>query len=386
MATAHAALDAQHRAWAEGDLSSLFSRAATDTNGLNVIDRQDIITLPWPGAVIDSAQSLLWGEVPGVTSDNSGMTAWLEQNAAELWQTLEQTTRDLAITGYGCLLIQGSSIRVVNSTFWQPVVAADDAGQRTGNLLAYPYHSPAAARDGGKPPDLLRVTALPLDGSPATVSTYALAEGKVGALLAQTEAADLKAIYAFGNGVSSLQGLGPALRELCVRYTAASRVMNRHTSPHMTGPPDSTLLTDAEAYKGTGMYLPRTDDQNDYAYLTWTSELTAVFSQIDRLNRQLALLSGPAALDLSGAGESGNARQALLWQSTARAARIRRDLENILLRAIPLAAEATGTLTIDWPDVSFAPWAERAASMATLTKEGVITAAEARAELGIRAI
>ena len=43
--------------------------------------------------------------------------------------------------------------------------------------------------------------------------------------------------------------------------------------------------------------------------------MQAAFGAIDRLTGQLALLAGPAALQLTGAGESGAARQALLWQA-----------------------------------------------------------------------
>ena len=381
-APAHVTADAQARALVNSDFTGagLFAREATDTNGLAVIDRADLITLPWPRAIVQSHQDLLWGDAPELSSDVQAIADWLLTWTPDLIQELEKVTLDLAVTGYGVLLAERGRLRRIDSTAWQLVIDAGDASVTLGHVLTFPYSSKA----DGLLADRLRVTTIPAGLTGAVTSTWAYGNGKIGERLAGPLAVDVQGIWAIGDGMGNLAGMTDLLRELAVRYTSVARVLNRHSSPSIQGPPDSALLTDEAAYRAGGMYLPRTDASEGYEYLTWDGKLESAFAAIDRLTRQLALLAGPAALDLTGAGESGSARQALLWQAEARANRIRRDLETVLLLAIPAAAGTPGRVTIDWAAFTFERWPERAEAAAQLVTAGMLTADEARAQLGIR--
>ena len=100
--------------------------------------------------------------------------------------------------------------------------------------------------------------------------------------------------------------------------------------------------------------------------------------------RQLALLAGPAALDISGKGESGSARIATLWQAQARAQKVRRSIEQMLKLALPIVAQAPGArIEVDHPAFVFEGWADRAEAAERLVTSGILTTSEARAELGI---
>ena len=380
---AHHASDAATRRLVAGDFAGLFTGEANDSNGLAVIDRNAAITLPWPRAIVDSWQDLLWGDAPAITSSTPAIADWLLASGPALIQELAALTHDLAITGYGVLLAEAGQLRAIESTAWQPVIDSGDASRRVGDILAWPYAS-GAQQDNGAP-DRLRVTRIPRQGQ-ADSATYEYQPGTIGKLLAGPHPVKVSGLWATGDGASGIAGITPLLRELCIRYTAAARVINRHANPHISGPVDSELLTKPGAYNPAGMYLPRSDPDDGYEYLTWDGKLDSAFAAIDRLTRQLALLAGPAALDLTGPGESGAARQALLWQAQARANRVRRDIEGMLLLALPaVTGEGAGSVTIDWPPLAFESWPDRAEAAALLVTAGVLSTEEARAELGLRA-
>ena len=290
-------------------------------------------------------------------------------------------TRELALTGYGVILAEGGRLRSVNATAWHLICDPADVSIQTGDVLAFPY---AANPEESAMPDRLRIVRIPREGM-ASVLTCAYSTGQIGAALeGPADAPAVMGCWAIGDGQSLLDGIAPLLRELCIRHTGAARILNRHTSPHLQGPPDSSLLHEEGAYKPGGMYLPRADASEGYSYLTWPSELDAAFRQIELMLRQLALLAGPAALDISGAGESGSAREALLWQAQARSQKVRRSIEQLLKIALPVVAQAPGaSIEIDWPAFNFTGWADRAEAAERLVTSGILSPAEARAQMGI---
>ena len=56
-------------------------------------------------------------------------------------------------------------------------------------------------------------------------------------------------------GASLIDGLGPSLREIFLRASAASRVINLHSNPALQGPHTSPLADD-DAFDPRSMFLP----------------------------------------------------------------------------------------------------------------------------------
>ena len=325
---AHAEVDRRRRLLVAGDFRLLFARTPSPTNGLDAIDVPDIVKLPYPAAIVSSAVDMVHSDVPGLQSDNATIATWLRQNGAALTIELEKATRELAITGYGVLLARDGQLVSVDATAWQPVVDAADASIPLGSVLAFVYRSDAA--DHNKLPDRLRVVRVPREGV-ARVATYEYTPGKIGrAIAGLQDAPTVAGLWTIGNGVSFIDGIEDTLFELCIRYTSIARAASMHTNPSMQGPADSPLASGNHKYSPKGNYLPRSDPADGYSMLTWDPKLDAQFGQIDRLTRQLALLSGSTlALHISGPEASGASRQVLMTSAASKANRIRRQIESV---------------------------------------------------------
>ena len=193
-----------------------------DSNGLGVVDRESIITIPWPKAILLSAQSLLWADTPAITSDNATLAAWLRDNGPALVEQLEAMTRELALTGFGVILAEGGRLRSVNATAWHPVCDPADVSIQTGDVLAFPY---ASNPEESAMPNKVRIVRIPREGM-ASVLTCAYSTGQIGAALeGPADAPAVMGCWAIGDGSSLLDGIGPMMRELCIRHTAIARVV-----------------------------------------------------------------------------------------------------------------------------------------------------------------
>ena len=150
-------------------------------------------------------------------------------------------TRELALTGFGVIAgrIRAPAQRERDGLA-SGLSIAGDVSKQTGDVLAFPY-----ASESGRVcvmPDRVRIVRIPREGM-ASVLTCAYSTGQIGAALeGPADAPAVMGCWAIGDGQSLLDGIGPLLRELCIRHTGAARILNRHTSPHLQGPPDSSLL------------------------------------------------------------------------------------------------------------------------------------------------
>ena len=98
----------------------------------------------------------------------------------------------------------------------------------------------------------------------------------------------------------------------------------------------------------------------------------------------MALLTAPGALSLSSGGESGESRKMLLAAAELRTKRTRRAIETALIMAVPVAADAPGSITISWPELTFTSWIDRADAASKLALAEVVTPEQAAIDLGLR--
>ena len=375
---AHHAVDNASQRIVDGDYSLLFAGEPTTENGLMIIDRSALVTAPWGKAIIQSNLDMIFGDTPMVTSDDAKITSWLQVNMPPLLLQLELAVADMGVTGQATLLSEGGQIRAVSSTYHQEVIDPGDASRRVGDVLAYPYSTDPEQPDV---PNRLRVTRIPLRGQ-ATVAEYKFSTGTVGDLLSGPDNVPIEGLYTI-RGASLIDGLGPILREVFLRASAASRTINLHQNPALQGPHTSPL-SDDDAFDPKSMFLPINEGDPPYSYLQWDSRLQAAQEQARMQLQTLALLTAPGALSLSGQGESGESRKMLLAAAELRTKRTRRAIETALIMAIPVAADAPGTVTISWPELTFTSWIDRADAASKLALAQVVTPEQAAIDLGLR--
>ena len=216
---AHHQRDRLHRLLVAGDFRPLFTGVANDTNGLGVVDRESIITLPWPRAIAESAQTLLWADTPAITSDNATLAAWLRDNGPALVEQLEAMTRELALTGFGVILAEGGQAaqRERDGLASRSAIPPTSASRR-----ATCWRFPTLPTRKSRPCQTeLRIVRIPREGM-ASVLTCAYSTGQIGAALeGPADAPAVMGCWAIGDGQSLLDGIAPLLRELCIRHTGA---------------------------------------------------------------------------------------------------------------------------------------------------------------------
>ena len=135
-----------------------------------------------------------------------------------------------------------------------------------------------------------------------------------------------------------------------------------------------------------GTILSRDTSGAGYSYLTFDGKLEQQQSQIESLFDTLytILRLPPVAFGLfPGRGESGVARDRLMYSALAQISRLRLDIEQFLpelLDALP--GSVAGDTTVQWPAHPLSTFNERVQIALPLYQAGLISQAESRQMLG----
>ena len=168
-----------------------------------------------------------------------------------------------------------------------------------------------------------------------------------------------KSIY----GIDDYGVIADVLRQLMWRLYCMDFILDRHSTPSMTGP-SSALSTDPLTGRKEvvpGNYFTQDDkDTPKPEYLTWDGNLEAVQWEIEWLTNQLYTLSEMGAAFLEGAGKgeasSGTALRLRMTSPLIKARRIAGINTQTLKQIIRLAALAQGIrvelkdLAVTWSD------------------------------------
>ena len=338
--------------WYRGDLRSLFAEEPNDYNGLALIDSwRDIMRLNLFRRLTEFLVDTLYAEPP-------------EGLPPEDIETAESATRWSSIKGMGVFAAEPGSIWSVDPSHYFALY--DETGQiYEGDLLAYPFHSNPLSTD--PVPDRLAMIIRTAEINERR--TVALKNLTLGETL-DVEPSALAGVVTFGTG-SDYPDVAPVLRELMLRFTFNSYILNRHSSPHLQGPQD-TLEPGKNDFDPRGMFLPLVDkDSVPYSYLTWDTQGSLSQYHVNTLLDMFHLLTGypSTALGLTTSEESGVSRERQLYSALKKVGRTQRDVERKLNEARALAG--LPTIDIEWPVDPFSSFEQRADIAVKLVQSGI---------------
>ena len=384
-----------------GDMSPLFRLAPNDFNGLtNYANAAEINSiLQWNAfrQVTEFYVDGLFGERP------AGVPP-------EIIPALEEAVRCESRHGQGILIAQRRmgmwpALDAVCPVYARPI--SDRSGYRhIGMAIGYPHRSYAmpahAAGAGSWPrPDQLEIYIWIPAYRINEWRLYQYDGAQLGALLTSSPVTDLMGIWTFGRGQNDYAAMTPIVREICVRMSAASRVLNRHTNPSITGPPLHTnpggrppptdgvirdMTTGSRqntAWHTGGNYFEVTGGNAVIPqYLVWDGNLEANFRHIRELLGMLERLTGvPMTTDSPHhqAPASGEARRVDLWSAVSHLRRLQQDVERVLAS---IAAAGLGIPVrpdqIRWELFPLETESSKANTMISLVQAGILDGAQAR--------
>ena len=367
---------ARWRAFRAGNLDGLFEQTGNEINGLTLLanHKSSIPRLQYFAAVTRALVDALFSERPETSPTFGG--DWLQQ--------METAIDDAVTTGLGVLVRSGETLYAAPAEYSYAVLDGP-GGDITGWALCHPYRNYADLSDDSPFHNRVQVGYFPTGGRSGWVREFEYGTGYIlGRMLAETEVVGADVAY-LGSGRSEYRDIEAPARELMVRTALQSRVLNRHSSPHMTGPASGRPRAGFR-YDPAGMYLPVDDDGGPgYDYLTWDPAGTAVDEHMRRLREDLFVFAATPAAALGintgspglAGGRSGLAEDRALFPFIAKVRRYRAWLEAACETL--LATE----ITWGWPDDPLLGWSDRTRTEIALVEAGIETPQAAGARLGL---
>ena len=312
----------------------------------------------------------LWSEHPISDADR------------RLLMALESSTVFRSMNGYGVVIKQGNRYQAIDSRYFWYLV--DDNGDQIGSVVMYPYSS-----TNEEFPNRARVVISNNANRSMEVREYVFQGVTLGRVIGtNTVAGD---VIAWGDGANDYDNIRYLINELNKRLDKNSILLDRHSSPHLMGPPNAFQKRDPKGtsgqesdnsqfkYNEEGMYLPVDSQGVDYKYLTWESEAELNKFQVSTVLNLIHIETGiPAtAFGISSAtGDSGLSLERQMFAALAKVRRWQRDIED--------AIEHIGIDDLQWPRDPFGSYSEKVNQVIQLISAGLITPDEGRKLLGIK--
>ena len=309
---------------------------------------------------------LLLGEPPQIISANQKAVDAIIKNSA-LLNTAYQTAIDVSRYGDGLFLIRKENdkgiIDITQPMIWYPVVNEDNIHEILYHVLAWRCE------------DKLKVC-IHSKGE-YDENEYKMIDGKIKSVVSsktvKTGLSDF-AVVQISNvmtsdrcfGIDDYNDIDSIVSDIMVRIGQIDRILDKHASPSMSGPLSALERseTTGEWKLKAGNYFPRdTKEDPDVNYIVWDGQLTANFTQIEKLINLLYTISemGSALFgDLTsstGNVPSGSALRRLMISPLSKVNRIRMRFDPALKKAIMLCSELGGKditkltdVSINWQD------------------------------------
>lgn len=310
---------------------------------------------------------LMLGEPPVMKSDNDKVLDEIIANS-DLLNIAYQVAIDVSRFGDGLMYIHKKGnkgvIDITQPSYWFPVVSPDNVKDIQYHILGWTYKENDS--------DYLKVQ-IHSKGS-YEERVYQLSGNEIVKLLEskvhKTGLSDFAVIQISNiitsdrvTGIDDYTDIDSIISELMVRVGQVSRILDKHASPSMSGP-QTALERDevtGEWRLKTGNFFPRENEADaDVKYITWDGQLTANFTQIEKLTNFLYTISemGSALFGdmTANAGQalSGTALRRLMMSPLAKVARIRTRFDPAIKKAIMLCSELgygkIKELSINWQD------------------------------------
>ena len=376
--------EADYQSYHDGNFARMFAETPTAENGLAIVaDAQNrlphMLTTNYFRITADFFVNALFADAPSIVSDAPARQAVIDASQRELMRQMRQAMRWRIIKGYGVLLVDDAGVTAIDASYYFPVV--NERRQLEAHLLAYPYRAEPTPYNQYALPDRMLATLFNVNTGAISYELYTFGGDVLGQLL-ETGSSDARALFVFGDGRSYFTDSVNLVREIAIRRTVVSKILNRHGQPHMQGPanaPDPFILN------AKGDFLARDTDGGGYSYLTYDGSLAEQQTQIDALEDALAqLLATPGVVfgTNAGRGESAIARDRLMFAALSRVSAARLEMESFLPALLDAAGAPTGSTEIIWPAHPLMTFTERVDAVLKLFSAGLITDSEARRQIG----
>jgi len=316
---------------------------------------------------------------------------------SKLADEMEKATRWRSIKGLGVVsFLDDGTVRAVDTSHYFPVVDETDYSMVTGHMIVYPWctddkqvrfiddkgfgtNAPSLIRH-----NLGRINRIDVievvNGQSADRKTYTFNGNQIGTLL-KTVPTKVVAVCTFGDWISDYVDVaGPILR-LENRLFRLDNVLNRHSSPHLQGPPDildktsdnNDLVIDED-----GMFFPKADGGEGYDYITYDPNGGTVAQMIEELKEFIFVASGltPAAFGLDPSDASGVARERQMLVALQKIRKMKRGTDQCLIEGF--GYQGYSDVIIDWPEDPFARYNEMVQNYLELHREGIYTTDEVK--------
>lgn len=322
---------------------------------------------------------LLWAEEPTLRgSDEIAETA----DEIDLITKCYISTLDCVRYGTGVFLVTTKNgrgyIRNVNPATWYPIVSDQDCHEITGHVLAwvvnsaddrsylevqkhykgyyicekYEYHS--GLRKNHYDFHELQESAYGVIGRKLSEERVYTRLNDFAVIPIQVQLAT-DSVYA-SDEYTPIKSI---LDELMEKMSLAASILDRHSNPILTGPPQ--VLDRKKDRQGRenavfdkNKYFPTVGIETDFKYITWDAQLTALQGHITMLLQQLAILTemGPTMTGEYNVGNlSGRALQMLYISPLSKAQRYKKQYNKTIRKVLSLVASLNGS-RISEKDVS----------------------------------
>lgn len=349
---------------------------ATIDNGLTVIDFSEAMWINWFWVASKFYQDAFTAERPTVTPQKS------EEVFEPIWRAIRRAVEWYSVKGRVVLIQKkDGTVTAVNPSFYYPIRAKWDAELTIAHALVYRWTEPQKQIIyEHRVPDRARIVKFDKKLGINTVENYVLEGTVIGEKLSEEES-DIENIYVFGEGERDTfyPALVPLVFELTIREAYESRLLNRHSSPIAIVPPNAGLVgPDGNSRldpKGNTVEYEADTGTNKFGYLTWEGHLVDNREKIERLVRNIHLITGvpPVVFGIDiGKGESGQAREKLMFTAMSKVRSIRKEVELVLEEILG------GDTEVSWVSSPFTTEEERRAAVLRETAVGIISINEAR--------
>ena len=304
-------------------------------------------------------------EMPAIEAKDKSKQVIIDDNMPWLHEAIRTAAGDLVSYGSAVFLNQKKAkIEAISSMYWFPVREAFDVAEGDVDLVAYPYSRKEQSRGA-----LDSIIVYRYDGSGYSYNTYSLDGFVIGASLGQTGEgkAGMPQEIILGDGfygVSLFEDITEWVKEIHVRESAVSRVLDKQSAPHLVVHEDAyeTMADNKVNVDREGMIIPVFDGQTiSPQYLTWDARLDAQDKAIKRCESRILTNARIAPIlnsdDMKTSSVTSGAalrRLALPTVNTIREIRqeMNRAISNVLSDQARLfygSSLAAKDITITWP-------------------------------------
>jgi len=317
---------------------------------------------------------LLFGENPIIESKNKEEIKQLI-TTSKMFDKLYEVAIDVSRFGDGLVYVyidneEGATFCPQNPQLWIPIVDKFNAKKIVNHVLCWKY------KDGENSYLKAQIhykgyfeERLYLLSNSQTVGTviHSLIESDV----VKTGIDDFAVIHTSNlttsdkiTGFDDYSDINDIIIEIMVRIAQISRILDKHSSPSVSGPMSALEKDPASGMWSLkmGNYFPKDSaDDAEVKYITWDGQLEASFKQIETLTNQLYLLSEMGTVLLGGdekggANISGRALRLKMISPLSKVKRLSRrfdyTIKNILSSLAKLYNLSINIedITINWQD------------------------------------